>query len=75
MNCYLFLLAKMVVTILSRGTFSELNVSLKHFFLPTLFFFNKAASLIHPKEIPPEAILLAVYLELQNGRFWNVLLM
>ncbi|XP_074695573.1 CCR4-NOT transcription complex subunit 10 isoform X2 [Strix aluco] len=26
-----------------------------------------AASLIHPKEIPPEAILLAVYLELQNG--------
>ncbi|PKU38066.1 hypothetical protein llap_11627 [Limosa lapponica baueri] len=36
-------------------------------FLPTLFFFTKAASLIHPKEIPPEAILLAVYLELQNG--------
>ncbi|KAM6452242.1 CCR4-NOT transcription complex subunit 10 isoform 1-T1 [Liasis olivaceus] len=28
---------------------------------------KKAASLIHPKEIPPEAILLAVYLELQNG--------
>ncbi|XP_023608714.1 CCR4-NOT transcription complex subunit 10 isoform X7 [Myotis lucifugus] len=27
----------------------------------------KAASMIHPKEIPPEAILLAVYLELQNG--------
>ncbi|KAM3681394.1 CCR4-NOT transcription complex subunit 10 isoform X2 [Ammospiza nelsoni] len=28
---------------------------------------HQAASLIHPKEIPPEAILLAVYLELQNG--------
>ncbi|XP_015996241.1 CCR4-NOT transcription complex subunit 10 isoform X2 [Rousettus aegyptiacus] len=27
----------------------------------------KAASMIHPKEVPPEAILLAVYLELQNG--------
>lgn len=24
--------------------------------------------MIHPKEIPPEAILLAVYLELQNGK-------
>lgn len=23
--------------------------------------------MIHPKEVPPEAILLAVYLELQNG--------
>ncbi|OXB70748.1 UNVERIFIED_CONTAM: hypothetical protein H355_014400 [Colinus virginianus] len=29
---------------------------------------HQAASLIHPKEIPPEAILLAVYLELQNGK-------
>ncbi|XP_073189456.1 CCR4-NOT transcription complex subunit 10 isoform X4 [Lepidochelys kempii] len=28
---------------------------------------HQAASLIHPKEIPPEAILLAVYLELQNA--------
>ncbi|XP_075683280.1 CCR4-NOT transcription complex subunit 10 isoform X3 [Rhinoderma darwinii] len=28
---------------------------------------HQAASMIHPKEIPPEAILLAVYLELQNG--------
>ncbi|XP_075778080.1 CCR4-NOT transcription complex subunit 10 isoform X2 [Pelodiscus sinensis] len=28
---------------------------------------HQAACLIHPKEIPPEAILLAVYLELQNG--------
>ncbi|XP_064410973.1 CCR4-NOT transcription complex subunit 10 isoform X1 [Latimeria chalumnae] len=28
---------------------------------------HQAASLVHPKEIPPEAILLAVYLELQNG--------
>ncbi|XP_020655140.3 CCR4-NOT transcription complex subunit 10 [Pogona vitticeps] len=28
---------------------------------------HQAASQIHPKEIPPEAILLAVYLELQNG--------
>lgn len=35
---------------------------------PPPFCFNKAASLIHPKEIPPEAILLAVYLELQNGK-------
>lgn len=57
----------MAVTILSSGTFFELDVSLKHFFSP-LSFFNKAASLIHPKEIPPEAILLAVYLELQNGK-------
>lgn len=24
--------------------------------------------MIHPKEVPPEAILLAVYLELQNGK-------
>uniref|UniRef100_A0A8C3GNG1 CCR4-NOT transcription complex subunit 10 n=1 Tax=Cairina moschata TaxID=8855 RepID=A0A8C3GNG1_CAIMO len=32
---------------------------------------HQAASLIHPKEIPPEAILLAVYLELQNVYlFW-----
>ncbi|XP_058037396.1 CCR4-NOT transcription complex subunit 10 isoform X5 [Ahaetulla prasina] len=29
---------------------------------------HQAASLIHPKEIPPEAILLAVYLELQNDQ-------
>ncbi|KAG8572877.1 hypothetical protein GDO81_012197 [Engystomops pustulosus] len=29
---------------------------------------HQAASMIHPKEIPPEAILLAVYLELQNGK-------
>nr|XP_005005338.1 CCR4-NOT transcription complex subunit 10 isoform X4 [Cavia porcellus] len=28
---------------------------------------HQAASMIHPKEVPPEAILLAVYLELQNG--------
>ncbi|XP_075443150.1 CCR4-NOT transcription complex subunit 10 isoform X1 [Ascaphus truei] len=28
---------------------------------------HQASSMIHPKEIPPEAILLAVYLELQNG--------
>ncbi|XP_029445263.1 CCR4-NOT transcription complex subunit 10 isoform X2 [Rhinatrema bivittatum] len=28
---------------------------------------QQAASMIYPKEIPPEAILLAVYLELQNG--------
>ncbi|KAM4706015.1 CCR4-NOT transcription complex subunit 10 isoform 2-T2 [Rhinophrynus dorsalis] len=28
---------------------------------------HQAAAMIHPKEIPPEAILLAVYLELQNG--------
>uniref|UniRef100_A0A8C5YHQ3 CCR4-NOT transcription complex subunit 10 n=1 Tax=Microcebus murinus TaxID=30608 RepID=A0A8C5YHQ3_MICMU len=28
---------------------------------------QQAASMIHPKEVPPEAILLAVYLELQNG--------
>ncbi|XP_039592278.1 CCR4-NOT transcription complex subunit 10 isoform X1 [Polypterus senegalus] len=28
---------------------------------------HQAASMIHAKEIPPEAILLAVYLELQNG--------
>ncbi|XP_040820026.1 CCR4-NOT transcription complex subunit 10 isoform X8 [Ochotona curzoniae] len=28
---------------------------------------HQAASVIHPKEVPPEAILLAVYLELQNG--------
>ncbi|XP_015212573.2 CCR4-NOT transcription complex subunit 10 isoform X1 [Lepisosteus oculatus] len=28
---------------------------------------HQAASLVHTKEIPPEAILLAVYLELQNG--------
>uniref|UniRef100_A0A8C0WXJ4 CCR4-NOT transcription complex subunit 10 n=1 Tax=Castor canadensis TaxID=51338 RepID=A0A8C0WXJ4_CASCN len=27
---------------------------------------HQAASMIHPKEVPPEAILLAVYLELQN---------
>lgn len=68
----MFLLAQMVVTVLSRGTFFELGVS-QALFLPILFFFNKAASLIHPKEIPPEAILLAVYLELQNGKFGNVL--
>ena len=30
----------------------------------------KAASMIHPKEVPPEAILLAVYLELQNGEWF-----
>uniref|UniRef100_A0A673T6P8 CCR4-NOT transcription complex subunit 10 n=1 Tax=Suricata suricatta TaxID=37032 RepID=A0A673T6P8_SURSU len=28
---------------------------------------HQAASMIPPKEVPPEAILLAVYLELQNG--------
>ncbi|XP_042188212.1 CCR4-NOT transcription complex subunit 10 isoform X1 [Callorhinchus milii] len=28
---------------------------------------HQAASMVNPKEIPPEAILLAVYLELQNG--------
>uniref|UniRef100_A0A8C9SWP3 CCR4-NOT transcription complex subunit 10 n=1 Tax=Scleropages formosus TaxID=113540 RepID=A0A8C9SWP3_SCLFO len=28
---------------------------------------HQAASMVHAKEIPPEAILLAVYLELQNG--------
>ncbi|XP_066546693.1 CCR4-NOT transcription complex subunit 10 isoform X2 [Amia ocellicauda] len=28
---------------------------------------HQAASMVHTKEIPPEAILLAVYLELQNG--------
>ncbi|XP_043922578.1 CCR4-NOT transcription complex subunit 10 [Protopterus annectens] len=28
---------------------------------------QQAAAMVHPKEIPPEAILLAVYLELQNG--------
>ncbi|XP_050996583.1 CCR4-NOT transcription complex subunit 10 isoform X5 [Acomys russatus] len=28
---------------------------------------HQAASMTHPKEVPPEAILLAVYLELQNG--------
>lgn len=28
---------------------------------------GKAASMTHPKEVPPEAVLLAVYLELQNG--------
>lgn len=51
---------------LLRGHF-ELSLSLKHF-SPHPLCFNKAASLIHPKEIPPEAILLAVYLELQNGK-------
>lgn len=73
MNCYLVLLPKMVVAILSRGTSFVLDLCLKHFFLFSLLFFNKAASLIHPKEIPPEAILLAVYLELQNGKLGNVL--
>lgn len=35
-----------------------------------MFFFYqlKAASMVNPKEIPPEGILLAVYLELQNGK-------
>ncbi|MFT7811723.1 CCR4-NOT transcription complex subunit 10-like [Arapaima gigas] len=33
---------------------------------------HQAASIVHTKEVPPEAILLAVYLELQNGerRTW-----
>uniref|UniRef100_A0A4W4FP95 CCR4-NOT transcription complex subunit 10 n=1 Tax=Electrophorus electricus TaxID=8005 RepID=A0A4W4FP95_ELEEL len=30
---------------------------------------HQAASMVNAKEIPPEAILLGVYLELQNGRF------
>lgn len=36
-------------------------------FKGVFLFGAKAASVIHPKEVPPEAILLAVYLELQNG--------
>ena len=30
--------------------------------------FHQAASMVNSKEIPPEAILLGVYLELQNGQ-------
>ncbi len=38
--------------------------SSKHLFLISV---SKAASMVNTKEIPPEAILLGVYLELQNG--------
>lgn len=42
------------------------NWILAHFYV--FLYQLKAASMVNPKEIPPEGILLAVYLELQNGK-------
>lgn len=44
-----------------------LKLYLKLLVLTVSLLWAKAASMTHPKEVPPEAILLAVYLELQNG--------